>query len=69
MSWDDNEKVVDARNDNYWRPASPISTDSSCDHPRINTALRAVTASENDLAFSLPAQQKPLIDRAKQLRP
>ena len=38
------------------------------DHSGRATALRSVTSGEKDMAFSLPARLKLIIDRAKQLR-
>lgn len=68
VSWDDNQKVVVTRNNKYWRPGLPytdgiefsIITDQA-------TALRSVTAGQNDFAYALSARYKPLIERAKGL--
>lgn len=69
VSWNDNEKVVVTRNDNYWRQGRPyldglemtIITEAA-------TALRAVTAGQQDMAYFLPARLKPIIERARNLQ-
>lgn len=68
VSWADNQKVIVTRNDAYWRKGLPhmdgiefsIITDQA-------TALRSVTAGQNDFVFGLSARYKPLIERAKDL--
>ena len=68
VSWADNQKVVVTRNDTYWRKGLPymdgiefsIITDQA-------TALRSVTAGQNDFVFALSARYKPLIERDKKL--
>lgn len=69
VSWADNQKMVVTRNEKYWRPDFPkmdgiefsIITDQA-------TALRSVTAGQNDFAYALSARYKPLIERAKNLQ-
>ena len=69
VSWADNESVVVTRNDAYWRPGRPyIDGIEFAIIPEAATALRSVTAGEKEMAFSLPARLKPVIDRAKQLQ-
>jgi ABC-type transport system substrate-binding protein len=69
VSWADNESVVVTRSDNYWRPGRPyLDGIEFAIIPEAATALRSVTAGEKELAFSLPARLKPVIDRSKQLR-
>lgn len=68
VSWADNQKVVVTRNEKYWRSGLPnldgiefsIISDNA-------TALRTVTAGQNDLIYGLSARYKPLIERAKDL--
>ncbi|MFT3778438.1 MAG: ABC transporter substrate-binding protein [Ottowia sp.] len=68
VSWADNQKLVVARHEKYWRAGLPhmdgiefsIITDQA-------TALRTVTAGQNDFAYALSARYKPLIERAKNL--
>jgi len=69
VSWADNESVVVTRNDGYWRPGRPAPDGIEfAIIPEAATALRSVVAGERDMAFSLPARLKPVIDRAKQLQ-
>ena len=69
VSWADNESVVVTRNDGYWRPGRPyLDGIEFAIIPESATALRSVTAGEKEMAFSLPARLKPIIDRAKQLQ-
>jgi len=68
VSWNDNEKVVYAKNDNYWKTVQPYLDGLEMNViPEINTALRAVVASQNDFVYFLSPQQKQLVDRAKNL--
>jgi ABC-type transport system substrate-binding protein len=60
---------VVTRNDSYWRPGRPyLDGIEFAIIPESATALRSVTAGEKEMAFSLPARLKPIIDRAKQLQ-
>jgi peptide/nickel transport system permease protein/peptide/nickel transport system substrate-binding protein len=69
VSWADNESVVVTRNENYWRPGRPyLDGIEFAIIPEAATALRSVIAGEKDMAFSLPARLKPVIDRAKTLQ-
>jgi ABC-type transport system substrate-binding protein len=68
VSWNDNEKVVYTRNGKYWKKDMPHLDGLEMNViPEINTALRAVVAGQNDFVYFLSPQQKPLIDRAKNL--
>lgn len=68
VSWNDNEKVVYARNEKYWRSGQPLLDGLEMNIiPEINTALRAVVAGQNDFVYFLSPQQKPLVERAKNL--
>ena len=68
VSWNDNEKVVYARNDKYWKAGQPFLDGLEMNViPEINTALRAVVANQNDFVYFLSPQQKQLVDRAKNL--
>ncbi|MDA8247899.1 MAG: ABC transporter substrate-binding protein [Rhodospirillales bacterium] len=69
VSWADNESVVVTRNDHYWRPGRPyLDGIEFAIIPEAATALRSVIAGEKEMAFSLPARLKPLIDRSRQLQ-
>ena len=69
VSWTDNERVTMKRFDKYWR-ASERHLDGIefAIIPELATGLRAVIAGQNDVAYSIPARQKPVIARAKNLQ-
>ncbi len=68
VSMADNDSVVYARNDKYWQAGQPwldgmvIRTVAD-----IATCLRAVIAGEADFTMDLSPEQKPLLDRARNL--
>ncbi|GGC48297.1 ABC transporter substrate-binding protein [Chelatococcus reniformis] len=69
VSWADNERVVLTRNDDYWRPGRPyLDGIEFAIITELATGLRSVVAGQNDMAYSLPARLKPVIDRAKDLQ-
>ncbi|GGC48293.1 ABC transporter substrate-binding protein [Chelatococcus reniformis] len=69
VSWADNERVVLARNDTYWRPGRPyLDGLEFAIIPELATGLRSVIAGQNDMAYALPPRLKPVIDRAKGLQ-
>ncbi len=69
VSWADNASVVVTKNEAYWRPGRPyVDGINFAIIPESATALRSVTAGENDFSFSLPARLKPVIERSKQLQ-
>jgi len=69
VSWADNQKVVVARNDNYWRKDRGFVDGIEFNViPEQATGLRSVVAGQNDMTFSLPARLKPVIQRAKELQ-
>lgn len=69
VRWNDNEIVVVARNENYWRKGRPFLDGIEFNIiPENATALRSVVAGQNDMAFQLPARLKPVIERAKDLK-
>lgn len=69
VSWADNQSIVLTRNEAYWRPGRPYLDGIEFSIiPELATGLRSVVAGENDMAFSLPARLKPVIDRAKNLQ-
>jgi peptide/nickel transport system permease protein/peptide/nickel transport system substrate-binding protein len=68
VSWADNEKVVYARNDKYWKPNMPLLDGMEfAIIAETNTGLRSVVAGQNDFVYFLAPQQKTVIDRAKTL--
>lgn len=69
VSWADNQKVVVARNDNYWRKDRGFVDGIEFNViPEQATGLRSVVAGQNDMTFSLPARLKPVIAKAKELQ-
>jgi len=69
VSWADNAKIVVTRNEHYWRDGRPYLDGIEFSIiPELATGLRSVIAGENEMAFSLPARLKPVIDRAKNLQ-
>ena len=68
VSWADNQSIVLTRNEHYWKPGRPyLDGIEFAIIPELATGLRSVIAGENDMAFSLPARLKPVIDRAKNI--
>jgi len=68
VRWNDNEIIVVARHENYWRKGRPYLDGIEFNIITENaTALRSVVAGQNDMAFQLPARLKPVIERAKDL--
>ena len=66
--WSDNEKVSVKRNERYWKPGLPYldGIDFSI-IAEVNTGLRSVIAGQNDFVYFLSPQQKPVVERAKNL--
>jgi peptide/nickel transport system substrate-binding protein/glutathione transport system substrate-binding protein len=65
VSWTDNDRIVLARNDNYWQPGRPYLDGLVL--RVINeqaTGLRSVIAGENDFAINIDIQLKTVADRA-----
>lgn len=68
VKWEDNQRVVVTRNEQYWKSGEPyadgieisVITDQA-------TALRSVTAGQNDMVYALSARYKPLIEKAKNI--
>jgi len=68
VSWANDEKVVVTRNEQYWKSGLPYLEGVELAVIReVNTGLRSVIAGQNDFVFFLSPQQKPIIDRAKNL--
>jgi peptide/nickel transport system permease protein/peptide/nickel transport system substrate-binding protein len=68
VSWADNEKITVTRNENYWKPGLPYLDGIEFSIiPEVNTGLRSVVAGQNDFVYFLSPQQKPVIDRSKNL--
>lgn len=69
VSWADNQAIIVTRHDSYWRESRPYLDGIEFNIiPELATGLRSVVAGQNDLAHSLPARLKPVIDRAKNLK-
>ena len=68
VSWVDGDKIVLKRNEKYWRPGRPY-LDGHRDQviTEIGTAVRSVLAGDNNYVYFMSPQQKPLVDRAKNL--
>ena len=68
VSWQDNDRIVLTRNENYWRPGLPYLDGLTLriinEQP---TGLRSVIASENDMAINIDVQLKTVADRAGNL--
>jgi peptide/nickel transport system permease protein/peptide/nickel transport system substrate-binding protein len=68
VSWQNNEKVTVTRHERYWKPGRPYLDGLELSViNEVNTGLRSVIAGQNDFVFFLSPQQKPVIDRAKNL--
>ena len=66
VSWAENERVVMARNEAYWKPNRPLLDGLNFQIiPELPTGLRSVTAGQNDFVYFLAPQHKALIDRAR----
>jgi ABC-type transport system substrate-binding protein len=66
VSWQDNARIVLARNESYFKPGFPrIDNLEFTIIPELNTGLRSVIAGENDVIFRVEPPQKTVIDRAK----
>ena len=69
VSWADNQKIVVARADKYWRTDRGFVDGIEFSIiPELSTALRSVVAGQNDMAYSLPPRLKPIIEKAKNLQ-
>jgi peptide/nickel transport system substrate-binding protein/glutathione transport system substrate-binding protein len=68
VSWQDNDRIVLTRNENYWQPGRPYLDGLVL---RIineqTTGLRSVIAGENDFAINIDIQYKAIADRAEGL--
>jgi peptide/nickel transport system substrate-binding protein/glutathione transport system substrate-binding protein len=68
VSWQDNDRIVLTRNENYWQPGKPYLDGIVL---RVineqTTGLRSVIAGENDFAINIDIQSKPIADRAQNL--
>lgn len=69
VSWKDNEKVTYTRHTQYWRKDRPYMDGLELSViPEVNTGLRTVVAGQNDFVYALAPQQKPVVERAGNLR-
>lgn len=67
-TWDNNERIVVSRNPKYWRDGMPhLDGINFSIITEVNTGLRSVIAGQNQLAYQLSAQQRPIIERARNL--
>ncbi len=65
VSWKDNEKLVYARNPQYWRKGLPLLDGLEMSViTEVNTGLRTVISGQNDFIYLLAPQQKPVVERA-----
>jgi peptide/nickel transport system permease protein/peptide/nickel transport system substrate-binding protein len=65
VSWRDAEKLVYTRNQSYWNEkAAWLDGLEISVIPEVNTGLRTVTAKQNDFAFMLAPQLKPVAERS-----
>ncbi len=68
VSWADSEKIVVTRHEKYWDPKRPYLDGVEFSViQEVNTGLRSVIAGQNDLVYYLSPQQKPIVDRSKNL--
>ena len=68
VSFADGEKVVATRNEKYWKPGLPhLDGIEMAIIPEVATGLRSVMAGENHYVYQLQAQQRPLVERNKNL--
>ena len=68
VTWSDGERVVVTRHDKYWKPGMPYLDGIDMQIIiEVNTGLRSVVAGQNDYVYFLSPQQRPLIDRARNL--
>ncbi len=68
VSWANQDRLIVTRNENYWKPGLPhLDGIEFAIIPEVNTGLRSVVAGQNDFVYFLGPQQKPVIDRAKNL--
>lgn len=68
VSWADNDRVVLARNADYWKQGEPGPDGIELkiiSEPQ--TALRSVIAGENDFTYYVPPQQKVVAERARNI--
>jgi peptide/nickel transport system substrate-binding protein len=69
VSWTDNDRIVLKRNETYWKSGRPyLDGIEFAIIPELTTGLRSVIAGQNDFIYSLPARQKPILDRARNLQ-
>lgn len=69
VSWADNQKVVVTRHTEYWRPGQPYLDGIEFSIiPELATGLRSVVSKQNQLAYSLSARYRPIIEREKALK-
>jgi ABC-type transport system substrate-binding protein len=68
VSWVDGDKIILKRNEKYWRPGRPYLDGIEISViTEIGTAVRSVLAGDNNYVYFMSPQQKPLVDRARNL--
>lgn len=68
VSWTDNDRIVLARHDKYWRQDRPYPDGIEFYIiPDQATGLRSVSSGQNHMIYNLSSRYKPLVDRAKNL--
>lgn len=65
VSWRDAEKLVYTRHESYWNEKAPALDGLEISIiTEVNTGLRTLIAKQNDFAFQLAPQQKPVAERS-----
>ena len=68
VSWVDGDRIILKRNEKYWRDGRPYLDGIEIQViTEIGTAVRSVLAGDNHYVYFMSPQQKPLVDRAKNL--
>ena len=68
VNWSDGEKVSVTRHDKYWKAGMPYLDGIEFQIIiEVNTGLRSVVAGQNDYVYFLSPQQRPIIERARNL--
>ncbi len=69
VSWADNDRIVMKKSETFWRKDSvKVDAIEFVIIPELNTGLRSVIAGQNHFVYRLSPQQKPVIDRARNVK-